>query len=152
MAWIAAQLERKQTSEASQPVRQPMPFWRSLFRVPYMAAAAAVIVAATLGISLYVSEDFKKPNFDHNIGIGEPAAFWRDSSYESAGGSGSAAGSIELGSSGRRQQLLRCDHAHGYRPHGGLAGTIKSESSDGGPGPQVKDPPRKAFDMESHSA
>jgi hypothetical protein len=72
VAWITAQLERKQTGEASQPVRQAMPFWRSLFRVPYMAAAAAVIVAATLGISLYVSEDFKKPNFDHNIGIGTP--------------------------------------------------------------------------------
>jgi len=69
VSWIAAQLKRKQTGEASRPVRRAMPFWRSLFRVPYMAAAAAVIVAATLGISLYVNEDFKKPVIDHNIGI-----------------------------------------------------------------------------------
>jgi hypothetical protein len=66
VAWIAAQLERNQSSAAAKPARQAIPFWRSLFRVPYMAAAAAVIVAATLGISLYVNEDFK-PVIDHNI-------------------------------------------------------------------------------------
>ena len=72
VAWIAAQLERNQSSAAAKPARQAIPFWRSLFRVPYMAAAAAVIVAATLGISLYINEDFKKPAIDHNIGIGGP--------------------------------------------------------------------------------
>jgi hypothetical protein len=72
VAWIAAQLQRNQSTTATKPARQAIPFWRSFFRVPYMAAAAAVIVAATLGISLYVSEDFKKPLIDHNIGIGGP--------------------------------------------------------------------------------
>lgn len=72
VAWIAAQLERNQSSAAAKPARQAIPFWRALFRVPYMAAAAAVIVAATLGISLYVNEDFRKPVIDHNVGIGGP--------------------------------------------------------------------------------
>jgi hypothetical protein len=72
VSWIAAQLERNQSSAAGKPVAQAIPFWRSVFRVPYLAAAAAVIVAATLGISLYVSEDFKKPVIDPGIGMGSP--------------------------------------------------------------------------------
>lgn len=72
VAWIAAQLQRNQNSAAAKPVQQAIPFWRSLFRVPYLAAAAAIIVAATLGISLYVSEDSRGPIIDHNIGIGSP--------------------------------------------------------------------------------
>src|SRR5947209_4665772 len=40
VAWIAAQLERNQSSAAAKPAKQAIPFWRSLFRVPYMAAAA----------------------------------------------------------------------------------------------------------------
>lgn len=68
VAWIAAQLQRNQ-KEAAKPVRQVVPFWRAMFRLPYMAAAAAVIAAITLGISLYESEEFKKPPIDH-IGIG----------------------------------------------------------------------------------
>jgi hypothetical protein len=72
VAWIAAQLERNQNSAAAKPARQAIPFWRAMFRVPYMAAAAAVIVAATLGISLYLNEDFKKPPLNPNIGFGGP--------------------------------------------------------------------------------
>lgn len=71
VAWIAAQLQRNQNKAEAQPVRQAVPFWRSLFRVPYMAAAAAVILAATLGISVYLN-DFKKPSIDHNIGFDSP--------------------------------------------------------------------------------
>jgi hypothetical protein len=67
VAWIAAQLQRNQ-KEAAKPVRHAMPFWRSMFRLPYMAAAAAVIAAITLGISLYESEDFKKPSIDQSVG------------------------------------------------------------------------------------
>jgi hypothetical protein len=40
-----------------------VPFWRTLLRVPYMAAAAAVILAVGLGISFYISEDSQKPTF-----------------------------------------------------------------------------------------
>jgi len=67
VAWIAAQLQRNQ-KEAAKPVRQAMPFWRSMFRLPYMAAAAAVIAAITLGISFYESEHFQQPSIDHSIG------------------------------------------------------------------------------------
>jgi hypothetical protein len=67
VAWIAAQLQRNQ-KEAAKPVPQAIPFWRSMFRVPYMAAAAALIVAGSLGISLYESEHFKKPSIDNGYG------------------------------------------------------------------------------------
>ncbi len=72
VAWIAAQLERNQSSAGSKPVRQAVPVWRSMFRVPYLAAAAAVIVAATLGISFYMSEDFKKPSITDGFGTSSP--------------------------------------------------------------------------------
>jgi hypothetical protein len=51
VAWITAQLQRNQQKQAA-PAR-PVLAWRSFFKVPYMAAAAALIVAVTLGISLY---------------------------------------------------------------------------------------------------
>jgi hypothetical protein len=55
VAWIAAQLERKQTAPAQQTRVALVPFWRTLFRVPYMAGAAAMIAVLALGISLYNS-------------------------------------------------------------------------------------------------
>ncbi len=69
VAWIAAQLQRNQ-KEAAKPAGRVIPFWRSMFRLPYMAAAAAVIAAITLGISFYESEHFQKPPIDSGIGIG----------------------------------------------------------------------------------
>jgi len=67
VAWITAQLERNQQARAAQPAKPAVvPFWRTMFRIPYMAAAAALIVALTLGISLYVSDDHKP-----NLGGGE---------------------------------------------------------------------------------
>jgi len=58
VAWIAAQLERNQQARSAQPAKSAaVPFWRTMFRLPYMAAAAALIVAITLGISLYVADD-----------------------------------------------------------------------------------------------
>jgi hypothetical protein len=54
-AWIAAQLERKQNSSSAK-AGVPRPFWRNFFRVPYLAGALALVLAAGLGISLYVSD------------------------------------------------------------------------------------------------
>jgi len=66
VAWIAAQLERNQQARSAQPAKLAVvPFWRTMFRVPYMAAAAALIAAIAIGISMYVSED-------HKPGIGGP--------------------------------------------------------------------------------
>jgi hypothetical protein len=62
VAWIAAQLERRQSAPAAKASATTVPFWRSLFRVPYMAAAAALIVAIGVGISVYRSDD-GKPGF-----------------------------------------------------------------------------------------
>jgi hypothetical protein len=56
VAWIAAQLERNQKAPAAKSSASQVPFWRAIFRLPYMAAAAAVIVAVTLGISVYHSD------------------------------------------------------------------------------------------------
>jgi hypothetical protein len=70
VAWIAAQLERNQQKKAAAPARATVvPFWRTMFRLPYMAAAAALIVAVTLGISLYQNED-RHPHFGGNVGVG----------------------------------------------------------------------------------
>src|SRR5690348_10847370 len=68
VAWIAAQLERNQQKQAAKPAKAGVvPFWRAMFRLPYMAAAAALVVAVTLGISLYQTEDHK-PHFGGNVG------------------------------------------------------------------------------------
>jgi hypothetical protein len=61
VAWIAAQLERRQTPAGEQPSKA-IPFWRSLFRVRYMAAAAALVVAIAVGISIHNSDD-GRPGF-----------------------------------------------------------------------------------------
>jgi hypothetical protein len=57
VAWIAAQLERNQKAPAAQSSARVIPFWRTMFRLPYMAAAAALVVAITLGVSLYHSDN-----------------------------------------------------------------------------------------------
>jgi hypothetical protein len=54
VAWIAAQLERKQNVPVMKPVAR-VSFWRSMFRVPYLAGAAALAVVLGLGISLHHS-------------------------------------------------------------------------------------------------
>jgi hypothetical protein len=55
VAWIAAQLERQQNASASQQQTARVPFWRAMFRVPYMAGAAALaaVLVVGIGISLY---------------------------------------------------------------------------------------------------
>ena len=56
VAWIAAQLGRNQNAPAGKSTASHVPFWRAMFRIPYMAAAAALIAAITLGISMYHSD------------------------------------------------------------------------------------------------
>ena len=53
VAWIAAQLERQQSAPAAQQKAARVPFWRAMFRVPYMAGAAALAAVLIVGISLY---------------------------------------------------------------------------------------------------
>jgi hypothetical protein len=57
VAWIAAQLERNQKAPGAQSSAKVVPFWRAMFRLPYMAAAAALAVAITLGVSVYHSDN-----------------------------------------------------------------------------------------------
>jgi hypothetical protein len=54
VVWVAAQLQRQQSGPARQSAALPvLPFWRSLFRMPYLAAAAAAAIVLALGVSLY---------------------------------------------------------------------------------------------------
>ena len=53
VAWIASQLQRQQNSSAAQQKVVPIPFWRTMFRVPYMAGAAALAAVLIFGFSLY---------------------------------------------------------------------------------------------------
>jgi hypothetical protein len=53
VAWIAAQLERRQNVPVAQQKIARVPFWRTMFRVPYLAGAAALAAVLVLGISLY---------------------------------------------------------------------------------------------------
>jgi hypothetical protein len=53
VAWIAAQLERRQNAPAAQQKAARVPFWRTMFRVPHMAGAAALAAVLIFGFSLY---------------------------------------------------------------------------------------------------
>jgi len=53
VAWIAAQLERRQNAPAASQKIARVPFWRTMFRIPYLAGAAALAALLVLGISLY---------------------------------------------------------------------------------------------------
>jgi hypothetical protein len=53
VAWIAAQLERQQNAPVAQQKVARVPFWRTMFRVPYLAGAAALAAVLIVGISLY---------------------------------------------------------------------------------------------------
>jgi hypothetical protein len=71
VAWIAAQLERNPQVRGGSQLQQrssSVASWRNFFRIPYMAAAAALVLAAALGISLYVSEN-SRPSFNPNYGV-----------------------------------------------------------------------------------
>jgi len=53
VAWIAAQLERQQNAPVAQQKATRVPFWRTMFRVPYLAGAAALAAVLIVGIALY---------------------------------------------------------------------------------------------------
>lgn len=54
VAWIAAQLQRAQGMPASPTVA--LPWWRSLFKLPYLVATAALVLVLGLGFSIYISD------------------------------------------------------------------------------------------------
>jgi hypothetical protein len=71
VAWIAAQLERKQNAPAAQQAVTRVPFWRAIFRVPYLAGAAALAVMLALGVSLYKAGDSDgRSTISNNVGTG----------------------------------------------------------------------------------
>ena len=61
VAWIAAQLERKQNTRNVKQTVARVPFWRAMFRMPYLAGAAALAVVLALGVSLYRSMNMEGP-------------------------------------------------------------------------------------------
>lgn len=70
VAWIAAQLQRQQGSSAKQASVARVSFWRNLFRVPYLAGAAALAAVLVLAISLYHPDSgHPKVGGPGNIGI-----------------------------------------------------------------------------------
>src|SRR5438270_9099559 len=73
--WIAAQLQRQQSGPVRQSSMIRVPFWRNLFRVPYLAGAAALAVVLALGISLYNSDSgtgrLTPPAGENNYRAGE---------------------------------------------------------------------------------
>jgi hypothetical protein len=83
VAWIAAQLERNQSAAAAAPSQLRVPFWRSFFKVPYLAGALAAALVLGLGISFYVSDREPHP-IKGDIGIGT----FRSGSVKLAGPSG----------------------------------------------------------------
>jgi hypothetical protein len=70
VAWITAQMQRQQNAPARPALAMRESFWRKLFRVPYLAGAAALVAVLVVGISL--------ENRDSNpkIGpIGQPSIY-----------------------------------------------------------------------------
>jgi len=53
VAWIASQLARQQNATVAQQKVARVPFWRTMFRVPYMAGAAALAAVLIFGFSFY---------------------------------------------------------------------------------------------------
>lgn len=70
VAWIAAQLERNQNAPVAKPAVARVPFWRTMFRVPYLAGAAALAAVLVLGISLYHGNQEGPPKIGPGIGHG----------------------------------------------------------------------------------
>ncbi len=62
VAWIAARLERNQNAPVTKQAVARVPFWRAMFRVPYLAGAAALVVVLALGISLYRGTNSEGPS------------------------------------------------------------------------------------------
>jgi hypothetical protein len=73
VAWIAAQLERNQNARNARQTIARVPFWRAMFRMPYLAGAAALAVVLALGISLYRSMNVEGPTRIGGGSIGSSA-------------------------------------------------------------------------------
>jgi len=71
VAWIAAQLERQQNAPAAPQKVARVPFWRTMFRVPYMAGAAALAAVLIFGISLYHGNSDGPGKLNPGIGSGQ---------------------------------------------------------------------------------
>jgi len=71
VAWIAAQLERQQSAPTTQQKVARVPFWRTMFRVPYLAGAAALAAVLVLGISLYHGNSDEPSKINPGIGSGQ---------------------------------------------------------------------------------
>jgi hypothetical protein len=71
VAWIAAQLERRQNAPAAQQKVVRVPFWRTMFRVPYLAGAAALAAVLIVGISLYHGNSDGPGRINPGLGNGQ---------------------------------------------------------------------------------
>ena len=71
VAWIAAQLERRQSAPVAQQKIARVPFWRTMFRVPYLAGAAALAAVLVLGISLYHGNSEGPGKINPGLGSGQ---------------------------------------------------------------------------------
>src|SRR5262249_10954000 len=70
VAWIAAKLQRQQLgTSARQESAAHVSFWRNLFRVPYLAGAAALAAVLVLAISLYHPNTSHPKIGGHDIGV-----------------------------------------------------------------------------------
>ncbi len=71
VAWIAAQLERRQSAPIAQQKIARVPFWRTMFRIPYLAGAAALAAVLILGISLYHRSSEGPGKINPGLGSGQ---------------------------------------------------------------------------------
>lgn len=71
VAWIAAQLERQQNVPVAQQKAARVPFWRMMFRVPYLAGAAALAAVLIVGISLYHGNSDGPGRINPSVGGGQ---------------------------------------------------------------------------------
>jgi hypothetical protein len=71
VAWIAAQLERRQSAPVAQQKIVRVPFWRTMFRVPYLAGAAALAAVLIFGISLYHGNSDGPGKINPGLGSGQ---------------------------------------------------------------------------------
>jgi hypothetical protein len=71
VAWIAAQLERQQNASVAQQKIAKVPFWRTMFRVPYLAGAAALAAVLIFGISLYHGNSDGPGRINPGLGNGQ---------------------------------------------------------------------------------
>jgi hypothetical protein len=71
VAWIAAQLERQQNAPVAQQKAATVPFWRTMFRIPYLAGAAAMAAVLIFGISLYHGNSDGPGRLNPGLGSGQ---------------------------------------------------------------------------------